>query len=294
MKICVIGGANLDICASTAGPFVARDSNPGTVSIAPGGVGRNIAHNLSLLGDEVQLLTIFGDDGFGRMLREHCAASGIGTDMCEISPGSRNACFVSINDSDGEMLGGVADMAVTSMITPEWLDSRMNAINRCDAVVADTNLSAETLAMLAASCIPPLYIDAVSAAKAHRLSEALALSTLGSEHIFALKCNRLEAEVLGLMEPGKDFGDNISRIYISLGSEGVIVREDGVEERLPSLPVTGIAGTTGAGDALTAGIVHAGVDASALDAARFGLECARCALLSTEAVNEDIKHLKYE
>ena len=40
----VIGGANMDICGSPRGILIAEDSNPGAVSVKPGGVGRNIAH----------------------------------------------------------------------------------------------------------------------------------------------------------------------------------------------------------------------------------------------------------
>ena len=43
-------------------PLVPHDSNPGQVRMSLGGVGRNIAHNLCLLGTEVKLLTAFGDD----------------------------------------------------------------------------------------------------------------------------------------------------------------------------------------------------------------------------------------
>ncbi|MBO4525738.1 MAG: carbohydrate kinase family protein [Bacteroidales bacterium] len=294
MKICVIGGANMDICATTAVPFVARDSNPGTVRIAPGGVGRNIAHNLALLGDEVQFVTVFGDDSFGRLLREHCESVGIGTKLSRVVRGARNACFVSVNDSDGEMLGGVADMAVTGLMTPEWLEARLAKINNFDAVVADTNLPAETLGMLIASCEPPLYIDAVSSAKAQRLKEALIMGRLHSNPVFALKCNRLEAEVLGLYESGRTLGAKVERLYVSKGSEGVAVRENGEETQFAALPSKVIVNATGAGDAMFAGIVHAGPGASAADAARFGLECARVAMQTAEAVNDKIKNLKYE
>ena len=50
MRICVIGGANADIIATSFGVFVPNDSNPGSVRLTAGGVGRNIAHNLALLG----------------------------------------------------------------------------------------------------------------------------------------------------------------------------------------------------------------------------------------------------
>lgn len=289
MKIIVIGGANIDISATTAGPFVARDSNPGTVRTAPGGVGRNIAHNLSLLGDDVSLLTIFGDDGFGRMLKDNCKRLGIDISHSETRRGARNACFVSINGSDGELMGGVADMAVTGLMTPEWLESRLDVINSADAVVADANIPADTLSFLVGSCLPPLYIDAVSSAKVARLREALLATRLGAEKIFAVKCNRLEAEVL--MPQDGLYDSKIQRLYVSMGSEGVIIREDGEQKQIPALQVTGIVNTTGAGDALLAGIVHAGTEASAEDAARFGQECARCSLQSPEAVSDKIRTL---
>ena len=58
MKVCVIGGANVDITATSGAAFRIGDSNPGIVRVSWGGVARNIAHNLSLLGDRVELLTI--------------------------------------------------------------------------------------------------------------------------------------------------------------------------------------------------------------------------------------------
>ena len=48
--IVVAGGANIDIGGQSQGPLAYRDSNPGTVTVSLGGVGRNIAHNLLLPG----------------------------------------------------------------------------------------------------------------------------------------------------------------------------------------------------------------------------------------------------
>ena len=286
MKICVIGGANVDISARTAGLFVAGDSNPGTVNIAPGGVGRNIAHNLKLLGDKVRLITVFGDDGFGRMLRDHCKSIGLDISLSETVPGARNACFVSLNASDGELLGGVSDMAVTGLMTPEWLEARLDEINKADAVVADTNLPAPTLGLLVGCCEPPLYIDAVSSAKVPRLKEALSAIRRPGAGMVSVKCNRLEAEVLS-----NSGISGIDRLYVSLGSEGMEIHEGGEVTSVPPIPVTGIANTTGAGDALLAGIVHCGPDAPALEAADFAQKCARLALMSTSAVSDRMRDL---
>ena len=60
--ISIIGGANVDLSATLSDAFIASDSNPGHIEVGYGGVARNIAHNLSLLGARTQLLTIFGGD----------------------------------------------------------------------------------------------------------------------------------------------------------------------------------------------------------------------------------------
>ena len=43
----VIGGANIDIHGAPAATLNMGDSNPGTVRLSPGGVGRNIAENMA-------------------------------------------------------------------------------------------------------------------------------------------------------------------------------------------------------------------------------------------------------
>ena len=58
--VTVVGGMNMDIGGWPSEELVAQDSNPGRVRMSPGGVGRNIAHNMSLMGLDVRLLTAFG------------------------------------------------------------------------------------------------------------------------------------------------------------------------------------------------------------------------------------------
>ena len=48
--IAVVGGVNIDVGGRSFAPLVAGDSNPGVIRTSLGGVGRNIAHNLALLG----------------------------------------------------------------------------------------------------------------------------------------------------------------------------------------------------------------------------------------------------
>jgi len=57
--ICVIGGANIDLCGSSLEPLRNYDSNPGTISVSFGGVGRNIAQILALLDQKVRFVSCF-------------------------------------------------------------------------------------------------------------------------------------------------------------------------------------------------------------------------------------------
>ncbi len=284
MRICVIGGANVDITATSAQAFRFADSNPGSVHVSWGGVGRNIAHNLVLLGDDVELLTIFGGGLFGPVIEASCRDLGMRTEHCGTAREGTNSFFVSINNADGELVGGVADMNATEGMTREWLRERLEVINKAHAVVADANLSPSALGWLIDNCDKPLFIDAVSVAKAPRIADAVELSRKKS--FFALKSNALESQVLGSLP-----GVSIKRRYVSAGAEGLRVEENGRLYEFPALPCI-VRNVTGGGDALFAGIVHAGPGASVEESARWGLECARCAVESPDAVSNEIKNIK--
>ncbi|MBR6346491.1 MAG: hypothetical protein IKR69_03790 [Bacteroidales bacterium] len=282
MRICVIGGANVDITARSVAAFRLGDSNPGRVDVSWGGVGRNIAHNLALLGNQVEFLTIFGGGLFAPVIEAACRDAGIDTTHCEIAGEGTNSFFVAIDNADGELIGGVADMNATEGVTPEWLAERIDLINSANAIVAEANLCADSLAYLIDHAEMPLYLDAVSVAKSARIKEAVALSKKKS--FFALKCNAIEYQALESIEA------SIKRRYISRGAEGLKVESEGKVYEFAALPCI-VRSTTGGGDALLSGIVHAGPDASIEESARAGLLCARCAVESPYAVSEQLKYL---
>ena len=276
MRICVIGGANADIIATSFSAFVPGDSNPGTVRLTAGGVGRNIAHNLALLGDEVVFLTLFGGDDFGRFTAESCRKAHIDISLCDYAAPGARSCFLSINDCNGEMVGGVADMAAADGITPEWLALKIDKLGHVDAYVADANIPVETLAYLIDHVDNPLYVDAVSGAKAAKIKEAVALSA--KKRFFTLKCNQIENTILADLQ-------GVGRRFVSLGAEGLDVIEGDTKHHFPALPCH-VVNATGAGDALMAGIIHAGPEATIAEAAQIGLLCAKQNIESPDTVNQ--------
>ena len=274
----VIGGANMDICGSPCGILIAEDSNPGVVSVKPGGVGRNIAHNLCLLGLEVSLVTALGGDMFSAGLIDSCRAMGMDMSMTRCLPERRGSTYLYITDETGDMRLAVSDMDVTACITPEWLSGHLARINRAEAVVIDANLSAGCIEYLAANCTAPMYADPVSTVKAMKLKCIL-------PRLRAIKPNAIEAAALtGEQEPERAaralLQAGVEQVFISLGSEGILAAQGESLIRLPceNRPVVN---TTGAGDAATAAIVWAGVHgldlASAAAAAlRAGAITAAC------------------
>ena len=117
----VVGGVNVDICGRSFAPLVEADSNPGVVSTSLGGVGRNIAHNMSLMGLDVRLLTAFGDDPNGHRVSASCSELGIDASHALRLPGAATSTYLYLTGPDGEMALAVSDMEICRRITPEYL-----------------------------------------------------------------------------------------------------------------------------------------------------------------------------
>jgi pseudouridine kinase len=286
--VVVVGGVNVDIGGRSHAPLVAADSNPGTVTVSLGGVGRNIAHNLSLLGCDVRLLSAYGDDAHGQQVASSCASLGIDLSHALKVPGGTTSTYLYLTDEQGEMALAVSDMSICERITPEYLAENLSLLQNAQVVVADTNIPAESLVYLAENCTTPLFIDPVSTVKAEKLRPIL-------HKIHTLKPNKLEAELLSgiAVRTPKDMEQaaqklaelGIHRMFISMGAEGVFAAMDNQSLRLPTIPGN-MVNTTGCGDAFMAALVWAylqGMDLKQTAAA--GLAAGSIAMESQETIN---------
>ena len=272
--IVVIGGVNMDIGAVSAAPLVPRDSNPGRVTTSLGGVGRNIAHNLCLLGEQVSMVTVLGQDGFAQSVRENAADIGLDLSHSATIPGGRTGTYLFIDDCDGDMALAVNDMAIYDHITPEFLRQRLDYVNHADLVVAETNLPEASLQWLCTHCTAPILADPVSTIKAPKLLPVL-------DKLTALKPNRMEAELLsGVKIADEDslrraaqalLDKGVQQVYISLGADGLYAADrEGRTARIPC-PRVEVVNATGGGDAMAAAL------ASCIAHGRPLEECARMA-----------------
>lgn len=293
-QIAVVGAANVDITASPLGHYRPCESNPSRVSIGFGGVGRNIAHNLRLLGDEVRFVSVFGSDAIARTLLTDCRRLGLLVEPVITASDARSNYFVCINNEHGEMQAGAADMELMSALTPERLEPAIGQLDQCQAVVADCNVGADVLQLLARRCRRPLYVDATSVAKSKRVE---AVFECGASVPVTLKVNRSEAQALaGIDGPVEAMAEALlargaARVYITLGAEGIYCRDAHSHHRLAAQAVP-VVNATGAGDAFMAAMVHGESSGMTMaEAAALGLRAAALALQSATAVSKRIRSL---
>lgn len=273
--VVVIGAVNMDICGRPQKKLIFRDSNPGTVRLTPGGVGRNIAHDLCLLGEDVRFVTVFGDDPNGAALRESCARLGMDLSCAQTIPGVFTSSYLYITDERGEMQLGLNDTDSSARITPDYLSEHLDVINGAAVVVAEGNLPAETLQWIGEHVTPPLFVDPVSVTKAERLRGML-------RRIHTFKPNITEgANLTGESEPEQIVSalleQGVRRVFLSMGSMGILAGEGTERVMLPCLP-TRLVNTTGGGDAVMAALVWAHLhDRNLRETVLCALRAGRCA-----------------
>ena len=288
----VVGGVNLDIGGTPFAPLVGQDSNPGRVRTSLGGVGRNIAHNMALLGLDVRLITALGDDLNAQKITTSCIELGIDLAPSLQVPGGTTSTYLFLTNEKGDMALAVSDMEIYDHLTPRYLSTKEQLLNNARLVVCDTNIPAETLQWIAENCRAPVFVDPVSTAKAGKVKPVL-----GKLH--TLKPNRIEAQLLSGVAITDDkslsaaadalLATGLHRVFISLGGEGVYAADHlGGRVKVPCGPAR-MVNTTGCGDAFMAALAWGWLEGLGLEeAARAGLAASAIAMEGAETINPEM------
>ena len=288
----VVGGVNLDIGGTPFAPLVGQDSNPGRVRTSLGGVGRNIAHNMALLGLDVRLITALGDDLNAQKITTSCIELGIDLAPSLQVPGGTTSTYLFLTDEKGDMALAVSDMEIYDHLTPRYLSTKGQLLNNARLVVCDTNIPAETLQWIAENCRAPVFVDPVSTAKAGKVKPVLG-------RLHTLKPNRIEAELLSGVAITDDkslsaaadalLATGLHRVFISLGGEGVYAADHlGGRVKVPCGPAR-MVNTTGCGDAFMAALAWGWLEGLGLEeAARAGLAASAIAMEGAETINPEM------
>lgn len=290
--ITVIGGINIDIEGSPFAELRREDSNPGTVTMAFGGVGRNITENLARMGGKVAMISVIGDDHMGIGAREHLRSLGVDVSLIQSVKGRNSAMYLSILNHDNDMELAICDMDIISHITPDLIEKNRNVLEKSKVIALDGNLEEETIRYVTDRFFSvPLFLDPVSAAKAVKAKDVIG-------KFACIKPNVMEAEILsgmeirsenGLKRAGQWFIDQgVGRLFVTLNKDGVYYKDRHCEGFIRPGHVK-ISSATGAGDSFSAAILLGlEEDMDTKDIARYGMAASAIAMESSSAVNQNM------
>lgn len=293
VDVVCVGASLVDLTFQCKGNPILHTSNPSSFVRSPGGVMRNIAHHLALLGCSVELITVVGKDPDGEWLEKISVDAGIRLNHIHRTE-SATGIYSSVLAPDGDLFIGAVTSDTDEMLNIDILAQRIQVLKNTKLVMADCNLATETLRWLISFCETegiPIVIETVSVPKAFRLDKAL------PGKVLMMKPNKEELEVFG--------GDNnsfyssaeriawlhskgVKYVWMSAFEDGSILSDGQKQTSIPATKVN-VQDTTGAGDAAMAGWVWAYLQNLApLTCVQYGHAAAAAVLETKGAIRSDL------
>jgi rfaE bifunctional protein kinase chain/domain len=280
-----------DICLDrwcTYDPATAEPSHEtgipriGVVStdVAPGG-GGNVANNLAALGiGRVAVLGVLGDDGFAHELTRSLNARGISTDLLVRSAKVPTFTYTKLIN----IATGVEDLPRVDFINshplPDAVEREVVEYLREFAASFDVIFvsdQAETRRGGVVTAAVRALLEEIAQADTKKIVWVDSRIRVERFRNMILKPNEREASAASIGLFGEvDYQRlrthaNSKLVFVTKGSEGVVVVEEGAQSVVPALPVADPVDVSGAGDSFSAGAALAlAITGSATDAARFG------------------------
>lgn len=291
--VSVIGGCNMDIVGLPHSTLQRGDSNLGSVELTLGGVGRNIAENIGLLGIPIRMFSVVGRDLYGDKLISETSLSGVDMTFVKRVAGVNTGIYLAILDENKDMDVAINDMDIIDYFDRDYIINNLDTINNSSIVVFDTNPSEDVLSYSTKVLgDKKLFLDTVSNIKAKK-----AKSIIGRFH--TIKPNLKEAEVLTDMTIN-NYDDmkkaceilhkkGVHNICISLSEKGVFYSSKdgyGMMDTLNKKPKN----VTGAGDAFQAGLVYGEYNGLLFkESVRLAIAAASMAMDTHQTINRDIR-----
>lgn len=288
----VLGGANMDISGSPSSNYVSRDSNPGTVTLSAGGVARNIAENFARLGGSVKLITLLGNDIYGKQLMSECRDSGIDMNYSVLLNNYPTSTYLSILDDRKEMISAISSMSIMDLFDRNYVEKNHRIINSASLLILDANLPADIIYYITEKYKHiEIFIDTVSTAKAVKIKD-----NIGSFH--TIKPNQIEAEILSgitinsesdMKKAGDYFLEKgVKRVFLTMGEKGIFFCDKDHSFIHKNNNIEAV-NTTGAGDAFTAALAFSFIRGFPIKKTlRFASAVSALTILNENTINRDL------
>ncbi len=285
-SVLVIGAAGMDIIANMVMSPANGTSMPASIRSSFGGVARNIAENLSRLGLDVFLMTIVGDDFYGKALLDKIEEVGVDTRACFILDKQRTGIYLAALDHERNVRLAMGDMQILKYLSSKKIQQFSDLFSKVGLVYLDANIPPKTIRTifdLAFQEKVPVCVDPTSTLLATRFLPYLDQVMMVNPNIYeaAILCNH------GIYTNEPDSGLQAARCLVNRGVRIAIVSlaESGVcyatAETSGYIPAinTKIIDPIGVGDALSAATIFGLLNQMPLDESiRLGVSAATLTL----------------
>jgi len=252
-----IGAAFIDELFHAKEEMMLATTNDAVVTKTAGGVSRNIAHQLALLGTSVQLISVFGNDSDGDWLKQICINAGVKLNA-SITKDGLSGKYTGVLNADGSLFCAFLTNAANHLITPQHLEQNKDLLATASYFLADANVSNETAEWLLSFSIEsgiPFILEPVSVPPARKFKEAnlngLHLITPNEDELPVLcseKAFFTQQQIEELLNRG------VQNIWLHNGKHGSALYD---KERSITLgaPEIEVVDCTGAGDGSLTGFI---------------------------------------
>lgn len=289
--ITVVGGVNMDILGISKENITSASSYPGKIYNKLGGVGRNIAVNLSKMGIQTYLVSAYGDDRNGDIFKEDALNNNVDISHSLQANGEATSMYLYVNQPHGDRVMGIDDMGINTYLSPEFLQKQEQTLNHSELVILDSNLPKKSIKWLYNNVHVPIFAKAVGLNKMMNLYD-------GMNRLDTLVINGVEASALTKMKiydertarlgASRLLAHGVGNIFLYMEGVGILYQCESEtyfftdHEQRPR-------NTNGAGAAATAALAWARMNRqSFLEAGKAGVAAAYVTTESYDAVNTDI------
>ncbi len=252
-----IGAALVDDLFHAHEPMLMHTTNEVTQTRTAGGVARNIAHQLTLLGVPVQLISVFGKDADGEWLQQVCLQADIKLDA-SITDAPVTGKYTALINKDGSMFTALLTNAALQLITPEYLQEKETLLSTAAFILVDANISVASINWLIHFTNVHkirMIIEPVSVPPAKKIAavnfNGLYLITPNEDELPALcsdASTTIDEQIKELLDKG------IQYIWLHKGIDGSALYKK-TETLQLNAPNANVVDCTGAGDGSVSGFI---------------------------------------
>ncbi len=138
----VIGAIFVDVKGFARNKYMPLERNVGDVQVVAGGVCRNVAENLSMLGHEAKFVSMVDDNGMGAQVRADLAKAGVNVEHVIAAPGGMGM-WLAILDENGNLAGSISRQPDFSALEAYLKEKGDEIVAATDGLALEFDMNAE-------------------------------------------------------------------------------------------------------------------------------------------------------